>query len=108
MAKTVTIEGGIYLDTAAYSPEYRFKFFGGGLEAFSTYMPVVAHTVTATLPDNWDPRAEQIKALEAQRLDITAKFQAAVTDINARISKLTAIANGVEPETVDADDGFPF
>jgi hypothetical protein len=49
------------------------------------------HTLVCEVPDNFDPRAKQIAALEAQKREITAEFQAAVTEINARISKLQAI-----------------
>jgi hypothetical protein len=49
------------------------------------------HTLVAEVPDDFDPRPQQIAALEARRQEITAKFQAAITEINARISKLQAI-----------------
>jgi len=44
------------------------------------------------MPADFDPRPEQIKALEKQREEMTAKYQAMVTEINSRISKLPGAA----------------
>ena len=43
------------------------------------------------VPDEYDPRAQKIEALQAQKLKIMADYQKTVTEINARISKLQAI-----------------
>jgi len=48
-------------------------------------------TITLEIPDDFDPRAKAIAALEEQKRDLAAKFSAAVNEINARISKLQAI-----------------
>jgi hypothetical protein len=48
-------------------------------------------TITFEVPDDFDPRGKQIAALEAQKREMTATFQAAVTEINRRISQLQAI-----------------
>lgn len=58
---------------------------------YRTFAPVMEHTLVFDMPADFDPRPEQIAALEEQKREITAKFQAAVTEINARISKLHAI-----------------
>jgi hypothetical protein len=47
------------------------------------------------VPDNYDPRAQKIEALQAQKLKIMADYQKTVTEINARISKLQAIESAV-------------
>jgi hypothetical protein len=52
---------------------------------------VSEQTVEVEVPDNFDPRAKQIAALEERKREMTAKFQAAVTEINRRISELQAI-----------------
>lgn len=44
------------------------------------------------VPDNYDPRAQQIAALEKQRLKVMADYQKSVTEINERIGKLQAIS----------------
>ena len=43
------------------------------------------------IPDNYDPRAQQIAALEQELKGIMADYQKSVTDINRRISELQAI-----------------
>jgi hypothetical protein len=43
------------------------------------------------VPDNYDPRAQQIAALEAQKHKVMADYQKTVTDINDRISKLQSL-----------------
>ena len=41
--------------------------------------------------DDFDPRAQQIAALEKQRQKVMADYQKTVTEINERINKLQAI-----------------
>ena len=43
------------------------------------------------MPENYDPRPQQVAALEAQKTKVMADFQKAVTEINERISKLQAL-----------------
>ena len=43
------------------------------------------------VPDNYDPRAQQIAALEKQKQQVMADFQKSVAEINERISKLQAL-----------------
>jgi hypothetical protein len=43
------------------------------------------------VPDDFDPRAQQIAALEAQKQKVMADYQKSVTDINSQISKLQAL-----------------
>jgi hypothetical protein len=43
------------------------------------------------VPDNYDPRAQKIEALEKHKQKVMADYQKTVTEINARISKLQAI-----------------
>lgn len=43
------------------------------------------------VPDGFDPRAQQIAALEAQKRKAAADYQRTVNEINERISKLQAI-----------------
>ena len=47
------------------------------------------------VPDNYDPRAQKIEALQAHKLKVMADYQKTVTEINARISKLQAIEHAV-------------
>ena len=47
--------------------------------------------VTFEVPDDFDPRPVQIKALEAKKRELQAQFSAAVTELNRQISELQAI-----------------
>jgi hypothetical protein len=70
----------------------------GNYEVFSFKAPDTEHRtyvceqeIEIEVPDNYDPRAQKIEALQAQKLKIMADYQKTVTEINARISKLQAI-----------------
>ena len=43
------------------------------------------------VPDDYDPRAQQIAALEKQKQKVMADYQKTVTGINDRINKLQAL-----------------
>tara|TARA_R110002126_G_scaffold82577_1_gene202421 strand:- start:203 stop:478 length:276 start_codon:yes stop_codon:yes gene_type:complete len=43
------------------------------------------------VPDNYDPRAQQIAALEAEKKRVMAEYQKTVTEITERINRLQAI-----------------
>lgn len=43
------------------------------------------------IPDDYDPRAQKIAALEKYKLKVMGEYQKTVTDINERISKLKAL-----------------
>lgn len=67
-----------------------FQFWGfqpsGGGEVI-----VTEHTLTFDIPAGWDPRPDQIKALEAKREALRREFAASVAEINAQIASLQAI-----------------
>jgi hypothetical protein len=52
---------------------------------------VCEQEIEIEVPDNYDPRAQKIEALQAHKLKVMADYQKTVTEINARISKLQAI-----------------
>lgn len=47
--------------------------------------------IEVEVPDHFDPRPAQIAVLEARKQKIMADFQQSVTDINRRISELSAV-----------------
>ena len=47
--------------------------------------------IEVEVPDNYDPRAQQIAALEKQKQKVMADFQKSVDEINERICKLQAL-----------------
>lgn len=56
-----------------------------------TSVVVGAIEVTFEVPDDFDPRPAQVKALEAKERELRAQFAAAVTEIQRQISQLQAI-----------------
>ena len=58
----------------------------------SAYLAYVGpQEIEVDVPDHFDPRPAQIAALEAQRQKVMADFQKSITDINRRISELSAL-----------------
>ena len=52
---------------------------------------ICAQEVEVEIPDNYDPRAQQVAALEKQKQKVMADYQTMVAEINNRISKLQAL-----------------
>jgi hypothetical protein len=52
---------------------------------------VGSQEVEVDVPDHFDPRPAQIAVLEAQMQEVMADFRKVVTDINRRISELSAL-----------------
>jgi len=52
---------------------------------------VGAQEIEIEVPDNYDPRAQKVAALEKHKLKVMADYQKTVDQINDRISKLQAL-----------------
>jgi hypothetical protein len=52
---------------------------------------VCEQEIEIEVPDDYDPRAQKIAALEKHKQKVMADFQKTVTEINERISKLQAL-----------------
>ena len=57
----------------------------------TNYSYVGPQEIEVDVPDHFDPRPAQIAVLEAQKQKVMADFQKSVTDINRRISELSAL-----------------
>jgi hypothetical protein len=51
---------------------------------------VCSQEIEIEVPDDYDPRAQKITALEKQKQNVMAEYQKTVTEINERINKLQA------------------
>lgn len=69
---------------------HQFRFFTHKMDehGFATVMP---HTLEVELPDDFDPRAKHVEALQAEKTKAMADFQNRMTEIDRQISELTAI-----------------
>jgi hypothetical protein len=73
------------------------------------YVMVCPYTIEFTMPEGWDPRAQQIEALRKKKAELTREFSEAVMKIEAQISRLQAIEYDAPPaREFFADEGQPF
>ncbi|WP_407059235.1 hypothetical protein ACKZDW_02300 (plasmid) [Ralstonia syzygii subsp. celebesensis] len=100
--KTVEIKGWIFAKPATgwegAGIKYEFSSFDyeaacarGACNEWRSYRKVVEHTIRIDVPDDIDPTALMLKALESERDDLRAAFQMKISEINDKISKLQAL-----------------
>jgi hypothetical protein len=75
----------------SWEEEGEFQVFSCKLGDAEHRVYVGEQEVEIDVPDDFDPRAQQIAALEAEKQKVMADYQKSVTDINRRISELQAI-----------------
>jgi hypothetical protein len=87
------IKTTVYIFHSQYSWEQKAEYlvFYAKIEDNENRTYVCEQEIEIEVPDNYDPRAQKIEALQAHKLKIMADYQKTVTEINARISKLQAI-----------------
>jgi hypothetical protein len=88
------IKQTIYIHHHKYVWEDKGNFevwsFQADDDQFRTF--VCSQEIEIEVPDDYDPRTQQIAALEKQKQKAMAEHQKTITDINERISKLQAIS----------------
>ena len=87
------IKTTVYIFHSQYSWEQKGEYlvFYAKIDDNEHRTFVCEQEIEIEVPDNYDPRAQKIEALQAHKLKIMADYQKTVTEINARISKLQAI-----------------
>jgi len=92
--KRVSIPGFVFLRTDPYhvagEPSYGWTEHDFGTDT-ANYLSVCAAPLEFDLPDDFDPRAGQIEALQAAKQKLMAEFSARCTEIERQISKLQSI-----------------
>lgn len=68
-------------------PYFTFKEY----ESLEGFVKVQAYDFTVEVPDDFDPRPEMAKKLEAEKKKAEADFHARITQLNAQIQSLLAI-----------------
>ena len=81
----------IYHSQYAWQEKGEFLVFYAKVPDDDDRTHVCEQEIEVEIPDDFDPRALKIAALEKQKRNIMANYQKTVTEINARISKLQAI-----------------
>ena len=71
--------------------EAEYIVYSGKLDDNEYRAHVCEQEIEIELPDDFDPREQQIAALEKEKQKVMADSQKTVTEINDRISKLQAL-----------------
>lgn len=87
----VKITTNIYFAKYPWEDEGKFELFSMKLEDTDCRTFVGEQEVEVEVPDDYDPRSQQIAALQRQRGKAMADYQKTVDDINEKISKLQAL-----------------
>ena len=72
--------------------DYHFNKYDMSEQGYVTVMP---HEIEIEVPDDFDPRPQQVAALEAEKQKARAEFQKRVTEIDRQIQSLLAIEHEV-------------
>ena len=75
----------------AWEEKGQFEVFSMQLDDSECRTYVGEQEIKIEVPDNYDPRAQQIAALEKQKQKVMADFQKSVEEINERINNLQAL-----------------
>ena len=81
----------VYHTQYAWQDEGSYQAYTWHSEDTATSTLVGQQEVELDIPDNYDPRAQQVAALIASKQALMAEFQKSIDDINERISKLQAL-----------------
>lgn len=89
-----TIKGYIVHETWDHDKQGQYVFQRSPAlrdTAHYTQIPVCAHELTFEVPQGFDPRPAQIKALEEQKQKAAAAYAAMVKELDDRINSLLAL-----------------
>jgi hypothetical protein len=81
----------VYYVKWTFQDNGEWKVYSCKLDDDSKRAFVHEQVIELEVPDNFDPRAQQIAALEAQKQKAMSDYNDTVMDINTRISKLQAL-----------------
>lgn len=88
--KTITIDGFIEYRPKSYGIEQEFYFHNNRMAEYG-YVEVMPYSFAVEIPDDFDPRAQQVEMLKEKKRELMVAFQARCTEIERQISELTAI-----------------
>ena len=88
MKTTITVH--LHYQKCSWEPEGEFQIFPCKLET-EDRVYIGTREVEVDVPEDFDPRAQQIELLEKRKQKVMADFQNTITEINARISNLQAL-----------------
>jgi hypothetical protein len=87
----VKITAYIHYNKYSWDDKGNFEVFSFKFDDDDSRTYVGEQEIEVEVPDNYDPRAQQIAALEKHKQKVMADFQRSVDGINEKISKLQAL-----------------
>lgn len=87
----VKVTAHIYHCKYSWEEKGEFLLFYAKVDDTDTMIHVGEQEVEVDVPDSFDPRAQQIAALEKKKQKVMADYQKMVAEINERISNLQAL-----------------
>ena len=90
----VTIKGVISYKKDGWCEGNDYHFYKYDMSEHG-YVTVMPHEIDVEVPDDFDPRPQQVAALEAEKQKASAEFHARVTEIDRQIQSLLAIEHEV-------------
>lgn len=87
----ITLTAHIHYFKYSWEDKGEYNLFYAQLDDTDDRVYIGAQQVEVEVPDDFDPRAQQVAALERKKQEAMADFQNTITEINARISKLQAL-----------------
>jgi hypothetical protein len=81
----------VHFQKHSWETEGKFVVFYCHLDDTEDRTYVGPQEIEIEVPDSYDPRAQQVAALEALKQKVMADYHKSVTEINDRISKLLAL-----------------
>lgn len=96
----VTIQGHIYYDTSRHA-DAKWTFHVLDMRQWEPQhrcgrVWVQEHSFAVDVPDDFDPRADQISTLREEQRRVRAEFAKRIRDLDDQINSLLAIENCVE------------
>ena len=85
-----TINGYVLYQKDSWDDKDKFSFFPFEMKE-SGYVTVMPYSAEVDIPDDFDPRQQQVEMLQAKKQKAMADFQAMVTSIDREISKLLCL-----------------
>lgn len=90
----VTIKGFIHWKQPHYAGDEEFSFYPfewKDSEYNGGRIVVMPHSFEVDVPDDFDPTAKQIAALEKEKAKVRKEFNARIAQLNEQIGKLQAL-----------------
>jgi hypothetical protein len=87
----IKVTAHVYHCKYSWEEKGEFLLFYAKVEDTDTMIHVSEQEIEIDVPDEYDPRAQKIAALEKQKQKIMAGYQKTVTEINEKISNLQAL-----------------